>query len=125
METVETMFNLTLENETISLINTQLAEAETLYGSFTLNTRGDFLKGRRLFTQAVEHSPRDTQYRQNLVNMLIVMGEINEAQHQLELFRTANTYGGNESIYQTLQGSIDDARKQQTTSARLEPPSGS
>jgi hypothetical protein len=53
------------------------------------------------------------------------MGELNEAQHQLELFRTANTYGGNESIYQSLQGSIDDARKQQTTSALLEPPSGS
>ena len=124
IETVETMFNLTLENETTSLSNTRLAEAETIYGSFTLNTRGDFRKGRRLFTQAVEHSPRDTQYRKNLVNMLIVMGELNEAQHQLELFRTANTYGGNEAIYQMLQGSINEARKQQTSSARLEPPSG-
>ena len=115
------MFNLTLENETTSLSNARLAEAETIYGSFTLNTRGDFPKGRRLFTQAVEHSPRDTQYRQNLVNMLIVMGDLNEAQHQLELFRTANTYGGNEVTYQMLQDSIDDARKQQITSARLEP----
>ena len=125
VEKMETMFNLTLDNETVSLSKQRIAEAETLYGSFAINTRGDFRKGNRLFTQAIAHSPRDTPYRQNLINLLIAMGELNEAEHQLELFRTANTYGGNESIYQALQGSIDDARKQQTTSARLKPPSGS
>ena len=113
VEKMETMLNLTLDNET------------TLYGSFALNPRGDFRKGHRLFTQAVAHNPRDTPHRQNLINLLIAMGELNEAEHQLELFRTANTYGGNESIYQTLQDSIDDARKQQTTPVRFEPPSGS
>jgi Flp pilus assembly protein TadD len=65
------------------------------------------------------------QYWQNLVRLLVAAGDLNEAQDKLELFRSANTYSGNESIYLTLQGSIDDARKQQTTSARLEPPSGS
>ncbi len=50
------------------------------------------------------------------------MGELNEAEHQLDLFRTANTYGGNEAIYQMLQDSIDEARKQQNTSARLDSP---
>ena len=123
-EAVETMFNLALENETTGLSKKRLAETETIYGSFTLNTRGDFQKGHRLFTQAVAHSPRDTQYRKNLINLLIVMGELNEAEHQLGLFRTANTYGGNEAIYQMLQGAIDEARKQQTTSARLESPPG-
>jgi hypothetical protein len=120
VETMEKIFNLTLDNETTSLSNKRLAGAEALYGFFTVNTRGDVQKGHHLFTQAVAHSPRDTQYRQNLINLLIVMGELNEAEHQLALFRTANTYGGNEVIYQLLQDSIDDARKQQTTSARLE-----
>jgi hypothetical protein len=124
VESVETMFNLTLNNETTSLSKKRLAEAETIYGSFTLNTRGDLQKGHRLFTQAVVHSPRDTQYRKNLINLLIVMGDLNEAEHQLALFRTANTYGGNEAIYKMLQGSIDEARKQQTTSASLGPQPG-
>ena len=124
VEAVETMFNLTLENETTSLSKKRLAEAETTYGSFTLNTRGDFRKGHRLFTQAVAHSPRDTQYRKNLINLLIVMGELDEAEHQLGLFRTANTYGGNEAIYQMLQGSIEEAREQQITSASLGHQSG-
>jgi hypothetical protein len=125
VEKVETMFRLTLDNETTRLSNQRIAEAETLYGSFTINTRGDVRKGHRLFTQAVAHNPHDTSYRQNLINLLIAMGEFNEAEHQLELFRTDNTYGGNESIYQKLQGSIDDARKQQITAAKLEPPAGS
>jgi len=124
VETMEKIFNLTLDNETTRLSKKRLAGAETLYGFFTLNTRGDTQKGHRLFTQAVAHTPRNTQYRQNLINLLIVMGELNEAEHQLALFRTANTHGGNEAIYQMLQDSIDKARKQQTTSARLEPPSG-
>ena len=124
VETMEKIFNLTLDNETTRLSNKRLANAETLYGIFTVNTRGDIQKGHRLFTQAVTHSPRNTEYRQNLINLLIVMGELNEAEHQLALFRTANTYSGNEAIYKMLQGSIDEARKQQTTSARLEPPPG-
>mgnify|MGYP001547137282 CR=1 FL=1 len=125
MDAVDTMYNLTREKETTSLSKKRLAETETIYGSFTLNTRGDFHKGHRLFTQAVAHSPRDTQYRKNLINLLIVMGEFDEAEHQLELFRTSNTYGGNEAIYKMLQGAIDEARQQQTTSARLESPAGS
>ena len=125
VEKMETMFNLVLDNETISRSKQRVAEAETLYGSFTINTRGDLQKGHRLFTQAVAHSPRDTPYRLNLINLLIAMGEFSEAERQLALFRAANTHGGNEFIYQTLQGSIDNARKQQNTSARLDPPAGS
>ena len=124
-ETLDMMFNLVMDNETIHFNTKRLAAAEAIYGAFTLNTLGDFRKGHQLFTQAAAHSPREAPYRINLINMLITMGVLNEAQHQLELFRTANTYDGNKSIYQSLQGSIDDARNQQTTSARLEPPAGS
>jgi len=58
---------------------------------------------------------------QNLIHLLVAAGDLLEAQDKLELFRAANTHGGNETIYQVLQDSIDDARKQQITSARLEP----
>jgi len=124
-EKVETMFNLTMNNKTTRLSNKRLAETEALYGSFAINTQKDLRKGHRLYTQAVAHSPRDTHYWLNLVRFLVAAGDLNEAQDKLELFRSANTYGGNETIYQMLQGSITDARKQQTTSARFEPPSGS
>ena len=119
-ETLDKIFNLTLENETTRLSSKRLAEAETIYGSFLLNTRGDFRKGYRLFTQAVQHSPRDTQYRQNLINMLIVTGAFDEAENQLELFRTANTHSGNEAIYLMLENSITEARQQQSASAKLD-----
>jgi hypothetical protein len=121
VEKMETMFTLTMNNKTTRLSKQRLAETEALYGSFAINTQKDLRKGHRLFTQAVAHSPRDMQYWLNLVHLLIAAGDLNEAQDKLELFRSANTYSGNESIYLTLQGSIDDARKQQTTSARLTP----
>jgi hypothetical protein len=119
-ETLETMFNLTMDNETTRLSNKRLAETEALYGAFTINTQKDIVKGHRLFTQAVAHRPRDTQYWRNLINLLIAAGDLDEAQDKLDLFKSANTYGGNKVIYKTLQKSIDDKRLQQTTSAKLD-----
>jgi thioredoxin-like negative regulator of GroEL len=115
------MFNLTMDNETTRLSNKRLAETEALYGSFAINTQKDLRKGHRLFTQAVAHRPRDMHYWQNLIRLLIAAGDLAEAEQKLELFRTTNTHGGNEAIYQVLQNSIDDARKQQAVSARLDP----
>jgi len=114
-ETLETMFNLIMNNETTRLSNKRLAETEALYGAFAINTRQDIIKGHRLFTQAVAHSPRDTQYWRNLINLLIAAGDPDEAQNKLDLFKSANTYGGNEVIYQALQNSIDTKRAQQST----------
>jgi tetratricopeptide (TPR) repeat protein len=119
-ETLETMFNLTMSNETTRLSNKRLSETEALYGAFAINTQKDIIKGHRLFTQAVAHSPRDTHYWQNLINLLIAAGDLDEAQDKLELFRSANTYAGNEGIYQTLQNSIKDKHLQQTTSAKFD-----
>jgi hypothetical protein len=121
VEALETMFNLTMNNETTGHSNRRLAETEALYGFFAINIQKDLLKGHRLFTQAVTHSPRDMQHWQNLIRLLVAAGDLHEAQDKLELFRSANTYSGNEAIYQMLQDSINDARKQQTTSARLGP----
>ena len=109
-----------MDNETTRLSNKRLAETEALYGAFTINTQKDIVKGHRLFTQAVAHRPRDTQYWRNLINLLIAAGDLDEAQDKLDLFKSANTYGGNKVIYKTLQKSIDDKRLQQITSAKLD-----
>ena len=74
-----------------------------------------------MFTQAVARSPRDMQHWQKLIRLLVAAGDLAEAQDKLEMFKLANTYGGNEVFYQMLQDSIDDAHKQQSTSARLDP----
>ena len=88
--------------------------------AFAINTQQDILKGHRLYTQALAHSPRDTQYWQNLIQLLVAVGDIDEAQDKLESFKTANTHSGNEIIYQMLQDSIDDKRIQQSTTTSLE-----
>ena len=121
-ETLEKMFRLVMDNETTGFSNKRLAEAEAIYGSFKLNTLKDFPAGYQLFTQAVEHAPRDAPYRLNLINLLIVMGELSEAEHQIDLFRAANTHDGNEAFYQMLQNSIDEARKHQNTTASFDSP---
>lgn len=124
-ETMETMFKLTMENETTHLSNKRLAETEALYGSFAINTQKDLIKAHRLFTQAVAHRPRDTNYWLNLINFLIAAGDLDEAQDKLELFKTENTHGGNDAMYQELQDLINSAHQQKTTPASIPSPPGS
>jgi len=99
------------------LSNKRLAETEALYGSFAINTQKDLIKAHRLFTQAVAHRPRDTNYWLNLINFLIAAGDLDEAQDKLELFKTENTHGGNDAMYQRLQDLINSAHQQKTTPA--------
>ena len=122
---IEKMFNLVFANKSLQFNRARLAEAKTIYGYYTINTRGNPQKGRKLFSQAVELSPRNYQYWENLVNLLIAMGEYKDAQQQLELLKTKNTYGGNDVLYNMLQGEINTARKSHAASTPHETPDSS
>jgi tetratricopeptide (TPR) repeat protein len=124
-EMIEKMFSLVFNNESLRYNHARLAEAKTIYGYYTINTRGNPQKGRELFTQAVKLSPRNYQYRENLVNLLVAMGEYNDAQQQLELLKTKNTYGGNDALYNMLQNEINAARKSRAASTLHESPESS
>ena len=121
-ERMETMFRLAFANETLQSNHKRLAEAKTIYGYYTINVRGNSRKAHELFARAVELSPRNYQYRENLINLLIVLGEYNEAQQQLELLKASQTHGGNETLYQMLQDEINTARKSHAAAARHELP---
>lgn len=114
-EKLDKMLRIALENDTTRRSNKRLAEAEALYGSFAINTQNDVVKGHRYFTQAVAHSPRDTQYWQNLISLLVAAGDPDEAQDKLELLKSTETHGGNDALYKSLQDSIDAARLQLAT----------
>ena len=121
-EMIERMFSLVFDNESLQFNQARLAELKTVYGYYTINVRGNPRKGRELFTQAVELSPQNYQYWENLVNLLIVMGEYDDAQQQLELLKTKNTHGGNDSLYQMLQNEINTARKSNAAAINHEHP---
>jgi tetratricopeptide (TPR) repeat protein len=120
VEMIETMFSLVFDNESLQSDHNRLAEIKTVYGYYTINVRGNLRKGRELFTQAVELSPKNYQHWENLVNLLIVMGEYNDAQQQLELLKTSKTHGGNDTLYQMLQNEINTARKSNAAAVKHE-----
>jgi hypothetical protein len=117
-ERMDMMFGLVFDNPSLQSNHKRLAEMKTIYGYYTINVRGNTRKGRELFTEAVELRPRNYQYWENLINLLIVMGEYGEAQQQLELLKTKNTHGGNDTLYEMLQNEINTARKSHAASAR-------
>jgi hypothetical protein len=121
-EMIERMFSLVFDNESLQFNQARLAELKTVYGYYTINVRGNTRKGRELFTQAVNLSPKNYQHWENLVNLLIVMGEYDDAQQQLELLKTSNTHGGNEALYQMLQNEINTARKSNAAAINHEHP---
>ena len=83
----------------------------TIYGYFRINKLGDFQTGLDLFREVVEKFPNEPQHWINLVNLLIVMEHYEEAEQQLDRFRNAGSYGGNEALYKMLKDEIVTARK--------------
>jgi len=121
-ETMEEMFRLTLENPSLAYNGHLRAEAETIYGYYTINIRENFGKGRLLFFQAVASDPRDPQRRINLINLLTVMGDFDEAEQQLELFMAADTHSGSEKDFRVLREDIEAGRSAAATSDTRENP---
>jgi len=119
---MDEMFRLTLENPSLVIDGRLRAEAETIYGYYTINTHGNFEQGRRLFFQAVESDPREPQRRINLIKLLVVMLDFDTAEQQLELFMAAGTHGGSEQDFRMLREEIEAGRLAAKTSGTPENP---
>jgi len=101
-ERMETLFDIVLEQENARLV--------TVYGYYTINSRSNFEKGLTLFEHAVELDPREPQYRKNLINLLAVMGRLDEADQQLKLFKSADTHGNSHEFYELMENELNVLR---------------
>jgi len=108
-EMLEKMFQIALKNEDGQIL--------TIYGYYMINKRGDFLHGLKLFNRAVELYPHEPQYWINLIDLLIAMNRLDDAEQKLSLFKTSKTRPGNTIDYLKLQQAIDDKRNANASSA--------
>jgi len=121
-EIMDEMFRLTFANPGLVKNGRLRAEAETIYGYYTINTHENFEQGRRLFFQAVASDPRDPQRRINLIKLLVIMLDFDMAEQQLELFMAADTHAGSEEDFRSLREEIEAGRLAAQTSGTLENP---
>jgi hypothetical protein len=110
--TLEAIFKQALRSKDAAVL--------TVYGYYRINKKQDFSGGLDLFERAVQLGPREPQYWKNLINLLIVMQRLDDAQRKLEQFRAADIYGSNESDYRVLQEDINRVRQEYLSQARLE-----
>ncbi len=101
-EKMEALFSIVLEQENARLV--------TAYGYYTINSRGNFEKGLALFEHAVELDPREPQFRKNLINLLIFMGKLDEAEQQLAQFKSSDTHGNSQGFYESIEREINTLR---------------
>jgi hypothetical protein len=118
--TMDEMFRLTLENPSLAYNGRLRAEAETIYGYYTINLGKNFEQGRQLFYQAVASDPREPQRRINLIKLLIAMNDFDAAEQQLELFMAADTHSGSEKDFRILREQIEAGRMAVETPDTLE-----
>jgi len=107
----------TMENIFAQALKHNDAQSESIYGYYTVNKRGDFDKGLLHFYRAVELDPRDPQRQKNLINLLTIMQQFEEAEKQLEIFRKADIYGSSEQDFRMLQDDINKVRQEYSTAA--------
>jgi len=101
-EKMEAIFDLAMKKESVRLVG--------VYGFYTINNRGNFEKGLALFEHAVALAPREPQYRKNLINLLAVMGRLDEAERQLARFKSADTHGNSQEFYDLMDNELDIMR---------------
>jgi tetratricopeptide (TPR) repeat protein len=111
-EKVEKMFRLALENPSLDYSPRMHAQLVTIYAIHSINNRGDFHKGLKLFTRAVELDEKEPQRWINLIHLLAEMQKYDEAEQKLALFKATDTHGGNPGDYKKLQEKIDKQRKE-------------
>jgi hypothetical protein len=102
-ETMDALFDTAMKTESVPLL--------MVYGYYKTNKQGDAQTGLKAFSRAVELDPQQSQHWLALVNLLVVMGELDEAEKKLALFKTVETHGSGEKYYQTMKNMIDEARK--------------
>jgi hypothetical protein len=97
-EKMEQLFSIVLEQKNAKLV--------TAYGYYTINSRGNFEKGLALFEHAVELDQREPQYRKNLINLLLFMGKLDEAEQQLAQFKSSDTHGNSLGFFKSIEREI-------------------
>jgi tetratricopeptide (TPR) repeat protein len=101
---LEEMFAIALEKSPSTIL-------QTIYGYYRINKQSDFQTGLQIFRKVVDQNPREPQHWINLVNLLLVMGRIDEAETQLERLMDIDLHGSNQSTRDLLRQEIDNARQ--------------
>jgi tetratricopeptide (TPR) repeat protein len=101
-ETMDVLFDAALKKESVPLL--------MVYGYYKTTKQGDAQTGLKSFSRAVELDPQQSQHWLALVNLLVVMGELDEAEKRLAQFTAADAHGSSEKYHQLMREMIDEAR---------------
>jgi tetratricopeptide (TPR) repeat protein len=85
------------------------ADISSVYGEYLINARGDFAAGEEKFREAVQLVPGETQYRVNLINLLIAGMHADEAAAELGRLRALRRPGAGRQI-ERLAADISNLR---------------
>jgi thioredoxin-like negative regulator of GroEL len=102
-EIMDALFDAALKEESVPLL--------MVYGYYKITKQGDAQAGLKAFGRAVELDPQQPQHWLALVNLLVVMGEFDEAEKRLAQFKTTEIHGSGKKYQQIMQNMIDEARK--------------
>lgn len=85
-------------------------EVLTMYGDYALNVLRDPTLALRLWREVSQDHPRVTQYRVNLVRLLIALGEHRAAREQIAGLRAIGRLGQNEAAARALESRLENAQ---------------
>jgi hypothetical protein len=95
------------------------AHAYSSYGYYLIKVRGDPVRGREYFEQAVETNPGATTHWINLLKLLVDMRDYDAAEDWLSRFRLAEVHGAGERDFRRFERAIEKGRRGDIAEARL------
>jgi hypothetical protein len=119
--TMEAIYDTVLNHESLRNAGNREAHAYTSYGFYLINVHGEFRQGLEYFYRAVEAKPETVQHWINLIKVLVAMQRAEEAEQQLELFRSSDIPGATRRDFNRLTGMIEDIRLTSSQAEQGEP----
>lgn len=99
-----------LEVFTAALSRRDDNEVLNLYGNYVLNVLDDRVLAERIAREVSRRAPRNLQYRENLIRLLIAFGKYEEASDQIGVLRESGRFGSAATRADAMQRRLDRAR---------------
>jgi len=105
-EEMKSLFEHALTNTSAHNAGNRHTDILTIYAYYVLNNNKDYKLGYSLFKEAIMLSPETIQYRINLIDLLLVIRQYDEARAELKFIKENNPLGKYNDIIKAIEDDI-------------------
>ena len=104
------LFTLALNNDLLTNSGEPHPDVVTSYAYHAINNKRDIKLGYKMFLEAIRLNPTSTQYRLNIVNLLLLMKQYDKVNEHIAYLKENNTLGKHSYVIELMENDLAKSR---------------